>query len=95
MQTLETYDKMLQDGVAPELARMVLPQNMYTEWYWSGSLYAFARVVNQRLHDTAQKETREIADMISQEAARFDFKHSWKALTGEELRTDDKQYDYD
>jgi thymidylate synthase (FAD) len=92
---LETYDSMLEDGVAPELARMVLPQNMYTEWYWSGSLYAFSRVVNQRLHDTAQKETRAVADMISQECARFDFKHSWKALTGQELHTDDKQYDYD
>lgn len=94
-QALKTYDNMLEEGVAPELARMVLPQNMYTEWYWSGSLYAFSRVVNQRLHDTAQKETREIADMISQECSRFDFKHSWKALTGEELHADDKEYDYD
>jgi thymidylate synthase (FAD) len=94
-QALEAYDSMLKEGVAPELARMVLPQNMYTEWYWSGSLYAFSRVVNQRLHDTAQKETREIADLISQECARFDFKYSWKALTGEELRTDDRENYYD
>jgi thymidylate synthase (FAD) len=94
-QALEAYDSMLKEGVAPELARMVLPQNMYTEWYWSGSLYAFSRVVNQRLHDTAQKETRDIADMISQECARFDFKYSWKALTGEELRTDDRENYYD
>ena len=75
------YERMLDVGIAPEMARMVLPQNMYTEWYWSGSLYAFSRVVNQRLDKTAQAETRYIADLISQAAARFDFKYSWKALT--------------
>lgn len=84
------YERMLSVGIAPEMARMVLPQNMYTEWYWSGSLYAFSRVVNQRLDKTSQAETRYIADLISQEAARFDFKYSWKALTGEELRTNDE-----
>jgi len=84
------YERMLDVGIAPEMARMVLPQNMYTEWYWSGSLYAFSRVVNQRLDKTSQAETRYIADLISQEAARFDFKYSWKALTGEELRTNDE-----
>lgn len=92
---LTKYNDMLEEGIAPEVARMVLPQNMYTEWYWSGSLYAFSRVVNQRLDKTAQKETRDIADMISQECARFDFKYSWKALTGEELRTDDRENYYD
>ena len=89
------YERMLDVGIAPEMARMVLPQNMYTEWYWSGSLYAFARVVNQRLDKTAQAETRYIADLISQAAARFDFKYSWKALTGEELQTNDTNNRYD
>ena len=89
------YERMLDVGIAPEMARMVLPQNMYTEWYWSGSLYAFARVVNQRLDKTAQAETRYIANLISQAAARFDFKYSWKALTGEELQTNDTDNRYD
>lgn len=75
------YQRMLDVGIAPEMARMVLPQNMYTEWYWSGSLYAFARVVNQRVEDTAQKETGHIAKLISIECANK-FKHSWEALTG-------------
>jgi len=92
---LTKYNDMLREGVAPEVARMVLPQNMYTEWYWSGSLYAFARVVNQRMDKTAQKEARDIADMISQECARYDFKYSWKALTGQELRDKEKEYDYE
>lgn len=86
----EEYRRMLDAGVAPEMARIILPQNMYTEWYWSGSLYAFSRVVNQRLDKTAQVETQQIAEMISQECARYDFKYSWKALTGEELKQNDQ-----
>jgi thymidylate synthase (FAD) len=89
------YQRALDAGVAPEMARMLLPQNMYTEWYWSGSLYAFSRVVNQRLDKTAQVETQYIADQISQACARYDFKYSWKELTGQELRKDTNDYDYD
>ena len=51
------YDKMLKEDIAPEMARMVLPQNMMTEWYWSGTLYAFARVCNLRLKPDTQSET--------------------------------------
>ena len=59
-----TYEELLRKGVAPEQARMVLPQSMYTEWYWSGTLMAFARVCNLRCKPDVQEETREIADMI-------------------------------
>ena len=45
---LKNYNIMLEAGVAPEQARMILPQSMMTEWYWSGTLYAFARVCNLR-----------------------------------------------
>lgn len=55
------YKKLLEHGVCPEQARMVLPQSMYTEWYWTGSLAAFARVCQLRLDPHAQKETQEIA----------------------------------
>ena len=60
----QTYDNLLKAGVAPEMARMILPQNMYTEWYWSGTLMAFARVCNLRCKDDTQKETQVIADLI-------------------------------
>lgn len=53
-QSLELYDQLLFEGVAPEQARIVLPQNMYTEWYWSGSLDAFADMYNygvKRMHN--------------------------------------------
>ena len=43
-----TYEELLRKGVCPEQARMVLPQSLMTEWYWSGTLYAFARVCNLR-----------------------------------------------
>lgn len=55
------YLWLLENGVAPEQARMVLPQNMMTEWWWTGSLAAWARVFNLRLDEHTQEETRDIA----------------------------------
>jgi len=76
---LETYRNLLADGVAPEQARMVLPQSMYTEWYWSGSLYAFAKMCSLRLKEDTQLETQVIAEMISIEMS-MKFPVSWRAL---------------
>jgi len=59
------YEYLLNVGVAPEQARMVLPQNTMTEWIWSGSLMAFARVCKQRLDPHAQQETQEVAMKIA------------------------------
>jgi thymidylate synthase (FAD) len=73
------YNALLQKGVAPEQARMVLPQSMMTEWYWSGTLYAFARVCNLRCKPDTQKETQEVAneiDRLTNEA----FPRGWKHL---------------
>lgn len=61
---ITAYNHMLDDGVAPEVARAILPQSMMTEWVWSGSLFAFARVCNLRLDKHAQKETRLVAEQI-------------------------------
>ena len=74
-----TYEHLLSLGVAPEQARMVLPQSMFTEWYWSGTLYAFARVCNLRCKPDTQKETQAIADQID-DLARELFPNSWEAL---------------
>jgi len=76
----DQYYFLLSVNVAPEQARMVLPQSMYTEWYWSGSLYAFARICNQRLGEGAQKEAGIIAQEISEHCEEL-FPVSWKALT--------------
>jgi len=62
---LESYRGLLSQGVAPEQARMILPQSMMTEWYWSGTLYAFARVCNLRCASDAQYETRIVANLIT------------------------------
>jgi len=75
-----TYEELLRKGVCPEQARMVLPQSMMTEWYWSGTLYAFARVCNLRLKEDAQLETRLIARDINTQAKEC-FPISWKYLT--------------
>jgi len=74
-----TYQNMLKANIAPEMARMVLPQNLYTEWYWSGTLMAFARVCNLRCKDDTQWETRVIANQIDCETKQH-FPISWKAL---------------
>ena len=71
---------MIDIGVAPEQARMVLPQAMFTEWYWTGSLAAYARVYNLRTGPHAQKETQHVASMIGREIERL-FPVSWKYLT--------------
>ena len=75
----ELYQRMITAGISPEQARMVLPQSMMTEWYWSGSLYAFARVCNLRCKPDTQEETRKIAWMIDEHARKL-FPVSWAAL---------------
>lgn len=79
------YDNMIASGVAPEQARMVLPQSMMTEWYWTGSLAAFARVVQQRISSDAQYECQIIAQKIDQALAVADeVSYSWACLTERE-----------
>ena len=75
----EIYEDMLKSGIAPEMARMVLPQSMYTEWYWSGTLMAFARVCNLRCKPDTQVETQMVADQIDVLAKEL-FPNSWEAL---------------
>ena len=78
----ELYQSLLDAGVCPEQARMVLPQSMMTEWYWSGSLDAFADMCNLRCKPDTQAETRFVADAISEEMEKL-FPVSWEALTKE------------
>jgi len=73
------YNTLLQKGVAPEKARMVLPQSMMTEWYWSGTLHAFARVCNLRCAKDTQLETQEVAQAIDS-AAKNALPVCWKYL---------------
>jgi thymidylate synthase (FAD) len=79
---LDVYNDLLGDGVAPEQARMVLPQSTLTEWYWSGSLDAFADMCRLRCKDDTQYETRLVADQISVIMKDL-FPVSWDALTKE------------
>ncbi len=74
------YESLLEEGVAPEQARLILPQGMITEWYWTGSLSAFARFYKQRTHEGAQKEIADLAEMV-QEIIEPLYPVSWKALT--------------
>ena len=79
---LTTYKNLLADGVAPEMARMVLPQSMMTEWYWSGSLDAFADMCRLRCATDTQAETQKVAWDISLKMEEL-FPVSWVALRDE------------
>lgn len=74
------YNDMLAAGVAPEQARAVLPQAMYTQWYWTGSLAAWARYYKQRIDSHAQKENYELVKQVGEKMEEL-FPISWKELT--------------
>jgi thymidylate synthase (FAD) len=75
-----TYEHLLRLGVCPEQARMVLPQSMYTEYFVTGSLYAWSRAYLLRSSETAQKEIRELAEEWHNIIIKL-FPQSWVSLT--------------
>lgn len=75
----KAYNTLIEGGVCPEQARLVLPVSSMTEWIWTGSLYAFARVCNLRLDSHTQKETQFVAQQISDICAEL-YPISWKNL---------------
>jgi thymidylate synthase (FAD) len=77
---IKLYNDLLADGVAPEQARSILPQGTYTEFVWTGSLYAFARIYNLRIDSHAQWEIQEYAKAIDKIIAPL-FPVSWQTLT--------------
>lgn len=78
----KVYKQMIADGYAPEIARGILPQSMYTEVYATGSLAAWARAYKLRSDPHAQKEIRDLADMWNKIISDLpQLKYSWKALT--------------
>ena len=79
---LQMYKQLIDEGVAPEQARMVLPQSMMTEWYWSGTVFSFAKMCSLRCKDDTQAETRVVADAIDEEMENL-YPISWEALREE------------
>jgi thymidylate synthase (FAD) len=73
------YNDLMDAGVCPEQARMFLPQNMMTSWYWTGSLYACARVCRLRLDAHSQAETTDVAREIDK-ICREHFPKAWEQL---------------
>ena len=81
----QLYNSLLDRGVCPEQARMVLPQSTMTEWYWSGSLDAFADMCNLRTTDDTQYETRLAATLLSNKMLKL-FPVSWYELSRDKRR---------
>lgn len=77
------YDSLIEGGVCPEQARMILPQSMMTEWYWSGSLDAFADMCSLRLKEDTQYESRLVAQQIDNKMKEL-FPVSWGELVKKE-----------
>lgn len=77
---IECYEAMIADGIAPEQARFILPQGVYVNWVWTGSLYAYAEFYNKRSDPHAQQEIRDLAEAVATIIAPL-FPVSWKALT--------------
>lgn len=76
------YTELIESGVAPEQARMVLPQNMYTEYYVTGSLAAWARAYKLRSDPNSQQEIQELAEKWNDVISNIkSLQYSWKALT--------------
>ena len=61
-QAFETYERLVEAGVARELARSVMPVGAYTEFYWTVNARALMNFVSLRAADTAQREIRRYAD---------------------------------
>lgn len=80
--SIKTYEELLHMGVAPEVARTILPQSMYSLVYETGSLSAYARICNLRLDPTAQKEIRDYATAIHSIMKDL-FPVSWDALSSQ------------
>jgi thymidylate synthase (FAD) len=80
-EALTAYQVLLEAGVCPEQARMVLPQSLMTEWWWSGTIGAWAKMCNERCKPDTQLETRIVADKISDKMWEL-FPVSWQALRG-------------
>ncbi|MCP1316878.1 FAD-dependent thymidylate synthase [Halomonas sp. 707B3] len=79
-QAISTYESMIAGGVAPEQARFILPQGVYVNWVWTGSLYAFAEFYNKRADSHAQGEIQDLAREVATIISAL-FPVSWAALT--------------
>lgn len=79
-QSVENYNALIAQGMAPEQARMILPQSMYTSYYVTGSLAAWARAYKQRIDAHSQKEIQDLAKQWGSIIEPL-FPVSWKALT--------------
>ena len=76
----KVYEDLIASNVAPEQARFTLPQAMYTEWFWTGSLAAYARFYKQRIDNNAQWEVQQYAEAVGK-IIEPHFSISWQELT--------------
>ena len=81
-QAICTYKTLISSGVCEEQARFVLPQGCMVNWYWTGSVAAFARFYSLRVDSHAQVEIQELAEKVGDIISEL-YPNSWEALTGD------------
>ena len=79
LNAIEMYESMIRSNIAPEQARLVLPQGVMVNWIWTGSLSAYARFCKLRQDSHAQQEVKQVADEVD-EMLKDLFPYCWKAL---------------
>jgi thymidylate synthase (FAD) len=79
LNAIEMYESMIRSNIAPEQARLVLPQGVMVNWIWTGSLAAYARFCKLRQDSHAQQEVKQVADEVD-EILKGLFPYCWKAL---------------
>ena len=77
--SVTTYNKMIEEGYAPEQARMILPQSMMTEFIETGNLASYARLCKLRLDAHAQKEIQWYAEAVAEHVSKL-FPEAFGAL---------------
>lgn len=76
------YDEMIEEGIAPEMARMLLPQSMMVSWIWTGNLLSIFHIYRLRAGEGSQLEAKEFAKLL-EEIVQPIFPHCWSALKGD------------
>ena len=72
------YQELNEAGIARELARSILPVNIYTEWYWKNDLHNLLHFIGLRSDSHAQYEIRVFSDAMA-ESVKLKAPHAWEA----------------
>jgi len=86
----QSYNYAISKGISRELARIILPVNMYTEWYWKQDLHNLLHFLRLRMAEDAQWEIRQYANVIGNEIVANWVPWTWEAFKKHRLSGEEK-----